>query len=104
MFFLQATQGGGGWPMSVFLTPDLKPFVGGTYFPPRDSYGRPGFATLLKKIASKVSFVLRFLVGLDRKKGRAWYLLFVLALKILWTCFFPCNKNAESAVILSSLA
>lgn len=53
MTFIQATQGGGGWPMSVFLTPDLKPFVGGTYFPPRDSYGRPGFATLLKKIASK---------------------------------------------------
>src|SRR5438067_11439157 len=38
----------GGWPMSVFLTPDLRPFYGGTYFPPEDSYGRPGFVTLLR--------------------------------------------------------
>src|SRR2546430_671250 len=40
----------GGWPMSVFLTPDLKPFWGGTYFPPSDAYGRPGFPTVLKSI------------------------------------------------------
>ncbi len=40
----------GGWPMSVFLTPDLRPFYGGTYFPPTDSYGRPGFMTLLGAI------------------------------------------------------
>ncbi len=51
MTFVQATTGGGGWPMSVWLTPDLKPFVGGTYFPPTDRYGQPGFATVLKKIA-----------------------------------------------------
>ena len=44
MTYVQATTGGGGWPMSVWLTPDLKPFVGGTYFPPDDRYGRPGFA------------------------------------------------------------
>jgi uncharacterized protein YyaL (SSP411 family) len=50
MTFVQATTGGGGWPMSVFLTPDLKPFVGGTYFPPEDKYGRPGFKTLLGRI------------------------------------------------------
>ena len=37
----------GGWPMSVFLTPDLEPFYGGTYFPPQDNYGRPGFPRLL---------------------------------------------------------
>src|SRR5262245_10324150 len=37
----------GGWPMSVFLTPDLKPFWGGTYFPPDDRYGRPGFKKIL---------------------------------------------------------
>ena len=43
MTFVQATTGGGGWPMSVWLTPDLKPFVGGTYFPPEDRYGQPGF-------------------------------------------------------------
>ena len=43
MTFVQATTGGGGWPMSVWLTPDLKPFVGGTYFPPEERYGQPGF-------------------------------------------------------------
>ncbi len=51
MGFVQATTGGGGWPMSVFLTPDLKPFFGGTYFPPDDRHGRPGFAHVLRKIA-----------------------------------------------------
>jgi uncharacterized protein YyaL (SSP411 family) len=51
MTYVQATTGGGGWPMSVWLTPDLKPFVGGTYFPPDDRYGRPGFATALRRIA-----------------------------------------------------
>jgi len=38
---------GGGWPLTVFLTPDLRPFYGGTYFPPQDRYGRPGFPRLL---------------------------------------------------------
>lgn len=51
MTFVQATTGSGGWPMSVFLTPDLKPFLGGTYFPPEDRYGRPGFPTVLQRIA-----------------------------------------------------
>ena len=51
MTYVQATTGGGGWPMSVFLTPDLKPFLGGTYYPPGDRYGRPGFSTLLTRIA-----------------------------------------------------
>ena len=41
----------GGWPMSVFLTPDLKPFFGGTYFPPEDAHGRPGFPTVLRGIS-----------------------------------------------------
>jgi uncharacterized protein YyaL (SSP411 family) len=50
MDFVQKTTGSGGWPMSVFLTPDAKPFYGGTYFPPVDSYGRPGFETLLTSI------------------------------------------------------
>jgi uncharacterized protein YyaL (SSP411 family) len=40
----------GGWPMSVFLTPDLRPFYGGTYFPPTDGYGRPGFPTILRSL------------------------------------------------------
>jgi uncharacterized protein YyaL (SSP411 family) len=52
MTFVQATTGGGGWPMSVWLTPDLKPFVGGTYFPPEDRYGQPAFKSVLKRIAA----------------------------------------------------
>ncbi len=40
----------GGWPMSVWLTPDLRPFYGGTYFPPEDSHGRPGFVTVLRAL------------------------------------------------------
>jgi uncharacterized protein len=51
MTFVQSTTGSGGWPMSVFLTPDLKPFYGGTYFPPRSKWGRPGFLELLDEIA-----------------------------------------------------
>jgi uncharacterized protein len=53
--YMQATiamSGSGGWPMTVFLVPDtLEPFFAGTYFPPRDMYGRPGFPTLLRRIA-----------------------------------------------------
>src|SRR6266542_2757619 len=52
MTFVQATTGGGGWPMSVWLTPDLKPFVGGTYFPPEDRYGQPGYKKVLERIAT----------------------------------------------------
>ena len=44
---VQSMTGSGGWPMSVFLTPDLEPFYGGTYFPPRGAYGRPGFSDVL---------------------------------------------------------
>ena len=51
MTYVQATTGSGGWPMSVWLTPELKPFFGGTYFPPRDAYGRPGFPSILEQIA-----------------------------------------------------
>ncbi|HLJ93432.1 MAG TPA: thioredoxin domain-containing protein, partial [Gemmataceae bacterium] len=47
MTAVQMLTGQGGWPMSMFLTPDLKPFYGGTYFPPDDRYGRPGFKRLL---------------------------------------------------------
>jgi uncharacterized protein YyaL (SSP411 family) len=50
MSFVQATTGSGGWPMNVFLTPDLKPFFGGTYFPPENRYGRPSFLQLLQHI------------------------------------------------------
>src|SRR3989454_556660 len=51
MTFVQATTGSGGWPMSVWLTPELKPFYGGTYFPPSSKYGRPGFVDILREIA-----------------------------------------------------
>jgi uncharacterized protein YyaL (SSP411 family) len=50
MTFVQATTGSGGWPMSVWLTPDLKPFYGGTYFPPASKWGRPGFVDILNEI------------------------------------------------------
>eukprot|EP00742_Colponemidia_sp_Colp-10_P010157 GILJ01011133.1.p1 GENE.GILJ01011133.1~~GILJ01011133.1.p1 ORF type:complete len:762 (+),score=135.65 GILJ01011133.1:115-2400(+) len=52
MTFVQATTGSGGWPMSTFLTPTLKPFFGGTYYPPQDKYGRPGFKSILHRIGS----------------------------------------------------
>ncbi len=52
MTFTQAMTGSGGWPMSVFLTPDLKPFFAGTYFPPEDQFGRPGFKKVLTEIAA----------------------------------------------------
>jgi len=51
MTFVQATTGQGGWPMSVWLTPSLEPFYGGTYFPPSGRWGRPGFADVLREIA-----------------------------------------------------
>lgn len=51
MAFVQATTGQGGWPMSVWLTPDLQPFFGGTYFPPASRWGRPGFIDVLHHVA-----------------------------------------------------
>jgi uncharacterized protein YyaL (SSP411 family) len=51
MTAVQMLTGQGGWPMSVFLTPDLQPFYGGTYFPPDDRYGRPSFKRLLLALA-----------------------------------------------------
>ena len=52
MTYVQATTGSGGWPMSVWLTPELKPFFGGTYFPPADKYGRPGFPSVLRQLGA----------------------------------------------------
>ncbi len=51
MTYVQATTGHGGWPMSVWLTPDLKPFFGGTYFPPEDRHGRAGFVSILNAVS-----------------------------------------------------
>jgi uncharacterized protein YyaL (SSP411 family) len=50
MSAVQAMTGSGGWPLSIFLTQELKPFYGGTYFPPKDAHGRPGFPAVLKRI------------------------------------------------------
>jgi uncharacterized protein YyaL (SSP411 family) len=51
MTFVQATTGSGGWPMSVWLTPELEPFYGGTYFPPQSRWNMPGFPDVLQSIA-----------------------------------------------------
>ncbi len=50
MTFVQAMTGHGGWPLNVFLTPDLKPFFGGTYWPPESRYNRPGFLQILHSV------------------------------------------------------
>ncbi|MFI0348304.1 MAG: thioredoxin domain-containing protein [Chthoniobacterales bacterium] len=51
MAYVQALTGSGGWPMSVWLTPELKPFFGGTYFPPENLHGRVGFPSVLLQLA-----------------------------------------------------
>src|SRR6266581_4723163 len=51
MTAVQMMTGQGGWPMTVFLTPEGKPFYGGTYYPPDDRYGRPGFPRVLAAVA-----------------------------------------------------
>ncbi len=69
MTAVQKMTGSGGWPLTVFLTPDLEPFWGGTYFPPRSRYGRPGFLDVLKGIqqawSGKRDEVLQAARGLD---------------------------------------
>src|SRR5689334_4176533 len=49
---VSAISGQGGWPLTAFLTPEGKPFFGGTYFPPQDQFGRPGFQRVLLTMAS----------------------------------------------------
>uniref|UniRef100_A0A667Z2D0 Spermatosis associated 20 n=1 Tax=Myripristis murdjan TaxID=586833 RepID=A0A667Z2D0_9TELE len=72
MTFVQATSGGGGWPMNVWLTPDLRPFIGGTYFPPRDLGRRPGLKTVAIRIMEQVTRLLSYTWILDAlKKGTA---------------------------------
>ncbi len=51
MSAVQAMTGAGGWPLTVFLTPDGQPVTGGTYFPPEDRWGRPGMKTVLPRLA-----------------------------------------------------
>lgn len=50
MAYVQGLTGSGGWPMSVWLTPELKPFFGGTYFPPENRHGRAGFPSILLQL------------------------------------------------------
>jgi hypothetical protein len=69
--------------MSVFLTPDLQPITGGTYFPPTDSYNRPGFPSILKMIAERVSDHRIFLIvqggpKLLQHAGKTWLIRQVL--------------------------
>ena len=51
MTFVQSMTGSGGWPLNVFITPERKPFYGGTYWPPESKYGRPSFLQVLQQIA-----------------------------------------------------
>jgi len=51
MLFVQATTGSGGWPLNVFVTPDKKPFFGGTYFPPQDRFNLPSFRRVLTAVS-----------------------------------------------------
>src|SRR5258705_997805 len=51
MTFVQAMIGSGGWPLKVFISPDLKPFYGGTYWPPESKYGRPSFLQVLQQVS-----------------------------------------------------
>ena len=56
MSAVQSMTGHGGWPLNVFLTPDGTPFYGGTYFPPEDRMGMPGFPKVLEAVASACTF------------------------------------------------
>ena len=82
MAALQAMGHNGGWPMSLFLTPELRPFYGGTYFPPENRYGRAGFPQILRKIdeiwrteretvLSSAGKILEYLEEIARAAGEA---------------------------------
>ena len=68
---VQAMTGHGGWPMSVFLTPALEPFFGGTYFPPTDSRGMPGFPRVLAERAPGLGGTPRRDPRVGRRDDRA---------------------------------
>jgi hypothetical protein len=84
MTAVQAMTGQGGWPLTAFLTPDLEPFFGGTYFPPEDRWGRAGLLTVLRRIdeawrerreevarsAAELAFHLRALGEVPTPSGR----------------------------------
>src|SRR5260370_18623900 len=103
MAFVQATTGSGGWPMSVWLTPELKPFFGGTYFPPDNRYGRPGFQSILEYLANawtgererietagrEVLEQLEKMVGVQPSSG-------VLDEGVAETCFLTLRRTFDS--------
>lgn len=79
---VQMLTGSGGWPLTVFLSPDGKPFYGGTYYPPEDRYGRPGFPRVLQavqqayrekpsELASNTRQLLEGLANLSRFESNA---------------------------------
>jgi len=68
---VMAMTGSGGWPLSVFLTPDLQPFFGGTYFPPDDRHGRPGFVSVLLNIAKHWEADGKKILGVSRELTEA---------------------------------
>ncbi len=63
MSVCQAYTGSGGWPMTIFMTWEKKPFFAGTYFPPHAQYGRPGFCELLRAVEEKWSTDRKTLLG-----------------------------------------
>jgi len=81
--------GSGGWPLSVFLTPEGKPFYGGTYFPPSDAYGRPGFERVLLSIVKAWKNRRQELVGSAAKMS-----------ELLQSQASPTGKNNLSPEIL----
>ncbi|MGQ0644597.1 MAG: thioredoxin domain-containing protein [Elusimicrobiota bacterium] len=70
MTAVQAMTGAGGWPLSAWLTPDLQPFFGGTYFPPEPRWGRAGFPQILERIAELWRSDREKLAGSGREIGR----------------------------------
>ena len=87
MAFVQATTGSGGWPMSVWLTPSLEPFYGGTYFPPTSRWGRPGFVEILEELARA------WREDRERIESSASTILFIIAVGLLY--YFVPNERAR---------
>jgi uncharacterized protein len=97
MTALQSMTGSGGWPMSIFLTPDLKPFYGATYIPPKAKYGRAGFEDILITInnlwaskkneiidsSNKISEILNLRLNKSNRK---------VSDDIFQKCFEQCNS------------
>ncbi len=107
-----ALSGSGGWPMSVWLTPDLKPFYGGTYYPPTDRYGRPGFVTVLNAMADAwknkrdevetgatglVTHISKQLTGAGAPRGQVSETIFPEAVKALKATYDETNGGWGNA-------